>query len=146
MTVFVRFEGLSEAIGTLRKLPKELEHKTILRMSQVAYDEALAGADRHHKTGALRQSLYNREIPTGREVGHDTQRAPHAVFVQLGTRPHEISPKDKKALRWASGGEFIFASLVQHPGYIGDAYLISAATAAVREFRRIIDDIFKEQG
>lgn len=144
MTLFVKFDGLSEAAGTLRRLPEHLEKTTILRMSQVAFDEAQRGADRHNKTGALRQSLFNRAIPTGREVGHDGQRAPHAIFVQLGTRPHEIRPKNKKALRWAAGGQFIFAGKVNHPGYRGDAYLINAATLAVREFSSILDQALKE--
>ena len=144
MTLFVKFEGLSEVTGSLRRLPEHLEKSTILKMSQVAYDEAQKGAGRHVKTGALFQSLFNRAIPNGREVGHDTQRAPHAIFVQLGTRPHEIRPKNKKALRWASGNGFVFSKVVKHPGYIGDAYLINAATLAVREFSRILDESLKE--
>lgn len=144
MTLFVKFEGLAEVTGTLRRLPEHLERTTILRMSQVAYDEAQRGAERHNKTGALVQSLFNRAIPKGREVGHDGQRAPHAVFVQLGTRPHEIRPKNKKALRWSSGGQFFFAGKVNHPGYRGDAYLINAATLAVREFSAILTQSLKE--
>lgn len=144
MSLFIKFEGLSEASGTLRRLPAALEKKTILRLSQVAYDEAQRGAGRHNKTGALFQSLFNRAIPNGREVGHDPQRAPHAIFVLLGTRPHVIRPKNKKALRWASGGRFFFAGKVNHPGYRGDAYLINAATLAVREFSKILDQALKE--
>jgi len=144
MTLFVKFEGLSEVTGSLRRLPEHLEKSTILKMSQVAYDEAQKGAGRHVKTGALFQSLFNRAIPNGREIGHDPQRAPHAIFVQLGTRPHEIRPKNKKTLRWASGNGFVFAKVVKHPGYIGDAYLINAATLAVREFSRILDESLKE--
>lgn len=144
MSLFIKFEGLSEASGTLRRLPAALENKTILRLSQVAYDEAQRGAGRHNKTGALFQSLFNRAIPNGREVGHDPQRAPHAIFVLLGTRPHVIRPKNKKALRWASGGRFFFAGKVNHPGYRGDAYLINAATLAVREFSKILDQALKE--
>lgn len=144
MSLFIKFEGLSEAAGTLRRLPEALEKKTILRMSQVGYDEAQRGAGRHNKTGALFQSLFNRAIPKGREVGHDPRRAPHAVFVQLGTRPHVILPNKKKALRWASGGRFFFAGKVNHPGYRGDAYLINAATLAVREFSKILDQALKE--
>ena len=144
MTLFVKFEGLSEVTGSLKRLPVALEKSTILKMSQVAYDEAQKGAGRHVKTGALFQSLFNRAIPNGREIGHDQQRAPHAIFVQLGTRPHEIRPKNKKALRWASGNGFVFAGKVNHPGYIGDAYLINAATLAVREFGRILDESLKE--
>lgn len=144
MTIFVKFTGLSDVTGTLQRLPAEFEHQTILRMSQAAYDVAQVGAGRHNKTGALFQSLYNRSIPNGREVGHDTARAPHAVFVNLGTRPHEIRPSKKKALRWASGGGFFFAGKVNHPGYRGDAYLIEAATQAVRQFASIVDAAFKE--
>jgi hypothetical protein len=144
-SLFIRFEGLSEVTGTLRRLPERLERTTILRLSQVAYDEAQRGAGRHVKTGALFQSLYNRAIPTGREVGHDPDRAPHAVFVQLGTRPHEIRPRRKKALRWPSAGKFQFAGRVRHPGYGGDAYLLRAATLAVQEFSRILDSALEEQ-
>lgn len=144
MSLFVKFDGLSEATGTLRRLPAALEKTTILRMSQVAYDEAQRGAGRHNRTGALVQSLFNRAIPKGREIGHDGQRAPHAIFVQLGTRPHVILPNKKKALRWATGGKFFFAGKVNHPGYRGDAYLINAATLAVREFSSILDQALKE--
>ena len=145
MTLFIKFEGLSDAVGTLRRLPAGLEKTTINRMSQVAYDEAQRGAGRHNKTGALFQSLFNRPIPNGREIGHDPYRAPHAIFVQLGTRPHEIRPKNKKALRWSGGGKFFFAGKVNHPGYIGDGYLFNAATLAVREFASIVDKALKEQ-
>ena len=143
----IRIAGLSEAVGTLRGLPPALERTTLLRMSQIAYDAAQRGAGRHSKpggSGALFQSLHNRSIPKGREVGHDPQRAPHALFVNLGTRPHEIRPKNKKALRWAGGGLFHFAKVVKHPGYRGDAYMIAAATEAVREFRAIVDQAMRE--
>lgn len=142
--VFIRFSGLSDATGTIQRMPAEFEHQTILAMSQRAYDVAQVGAGRHNRTGALFQSLYNRSIQGGREVGHDLERAPEALFINLGTRPHEIRPKTKKALRWAAGGRFIFAGKVNHPGYRGDAYLIEAATQAVREFREIVDKAFKE--
>jgi hypothetical protein len=144
MTIFVRFNGLSEAQGTLRALPAHLERQTILRMAQRAFDVAEAGAARHNKTGALLQSLFNRPVPKGREIGHDLQRAPHAVFVQFGTRPHTIRPRRRKALRWAAGGRFIFAGRVDHPGYRGDAYLTLAATQALREFAAIVDQALKE--
>jgi hypothetical protein len=143
----VRVAGISGAIISIRTLPPTLERATILRMSQIAYDAAQRGAGRHSKpggTGALFQSLYNRSIPKGREVGHDPQRAPHALFVNLGTRPHEIRPKNKKALRWAGAGMFHFAKVVNHPGYRGDAYVVAAADTALREFRAIVDQATKE--
>ena len=144
---YVRIAGLTDAIGTINGIPQKLERSVLLQMSQVAYDTAQRGAGRHSKaggTGALLQSLFNRVIPKGREVGHDTRRAPHALFINLGTRPHIIEPKNKKALRWAGGGKFFFAKRVKHPGYRGDAYMIEAATEAIRAFRGIVDRGMKD--
>jgi hypothetical protein len=144
MSIFVRFEGLPWAQRELTKLPKDLEGAVIQRLAQIAYDEAEAGAARHNRTGALAQSLFNRAVPGGREVGHDTRRAPQALFVNLGTRPHEIRPKDKKVLRWASGGRYFFSKFVKHPGYVGDPYLERAADAAVRQFVAVVDAALRE--
>mgnify|MGYP001005245243 CR=1 FL=1 len=88
----------SKLIQSLRSISDNTERLTILQMSQVAYDDMQAGAGRHNKTGALFRSVYNRSIPKGREVGHDPGQAPHAIFVVMGTRPHEIRPKNKKAV------------------------------------------------
>jgi hypothetical protein len=89
--------------------------------------------------------VFNRAIPNGREVGHDGQRAPHAEFVLFGTRPHIIRPKDKKALRWVSGNGFVFARVVNHPGYLGDNYLETAATDAIKAMPGIVDQAIKGQ-
>lgn len=143
----IRINGLTDAIGTLR-IPSEMSRSVILQMSQIAYDSAQRGAQRHTRqggTGALLQSLFNRRTPTGgREVGHDGQRAPHALFVNAGTRSHIIEPRNKKALRWSGGGRYFFAKRVHHPGYRGDAYVIEAATEAVRLFRNIVDQSLRD--
>ena len=140
MTITLRLSGLSEATGTLRGLMPHLTHKTILDLSQVAFDDAFIGAGRHRKTGALVQSLFNRAVPGGRFVGHDLRRAPQAEWVNFGTRPHVIMPKNRRALRWSAGGRFFFAGKVNHPGYIGDAYIFNAARVAVQQFARILDN------
>lgn len=143
----IRIAGLNDAIGYINGVPGKLSRSVLLQMSQIAYDVAERGADRHTKTGgtgALRQSLFNRAIPKGREVGHDPQRAPHALFVNFGTRPHVIEPKNRKALRWAGGGKFFFAKRVNHPGYRGDAYIVEAAIEAIRLFRAAVDEGMKD--
>ena len=144
MAVQILIQGLSEAVGTLPQLPKNIERLTLLRMSQIVFDESYRGASRHSKKGDLLASLYNRAIPNGREVGHDPQRAPHAIFVNAGTRPHVILPKNKKALRWVSGNGFVFAGKLNHPGYIGDAYMLNALTIALQQFRQIVDDATRD--
>lgn len=144
MPIRVIVNGIDTVIPELRELPQTVERTVLLRMSQVAYDSAQRGIDRHHKTGALRRSLYNRAIPKGREVGNDPQAAQHARFVHWGTRQHDIRPKNKRALRWASGNGFVFARVVHHPGYRGDPYLLAAADDAIRQFASIVDVAFKE--
>lgn len=144
MAIQIRVNGIDAAKGQLRSLPEAIEASVIRQMAQIAYDSAERAADKHSKTGALRQSIYTRPIPGGREVGHDLQRAPHAVFVHWGTRPHVITPSKKKALRWPAGGAFAFAKRVNHPGYRGDAYLARAADDAVRQFAAIVDRALKE--
>lgn len=138
-----RIIGTDAVKSDLLALPDKLRREVVLKMSQIAYDTAHAGADKHTDTGALVQSLYNRAIPNGREVGHDTERAPHAIFVHWGTRPHTIRPKNKKALRWAAGGKFAFAQQVNHPGYAGDAWMVRAADEAVKAFASIVDQAIK---
>ena len=144
MAIRVIVSGVDTVIPELRELPKTAERTVLARMSQVAYDSAQKSIDTHHKTGALRRSLYNRTIPNGREVGNDPLAAPHAKFVHWGTKPHDIRPKNKSALRWVSGSAFVFSRVVHHPGYRGDPYLLAAADNAIRQFSALVDASFKE--
>lgn len=50
-----------------------------------------------------------------------------AVYQHEGTRAHIIVPRNKTALRFATGGQFVFTKRVQHPGIKADPYLFRAA-------------------
>lgn len=92
-------------------------------------------AAKHNKKGALVRSIYKTRMADGSwELGHDPRVAPHALFVHWGTKKHDIRPKNKKTLRWASGGAFHFAKVVHHPGNKPDKWLERAATAAPQIF------------
>ena len=140
MGVTIRIGDIARTMDNV----KTLDSRTVQLLAQFAFDESQRGAGRHSKTGALFQSLYNRNTGNGRAVGHDTGRAPHAEFVLLGARPHDIKPNKKKALRWASGGKFFFSKLVHHPGNRADPYLFQAGDAALRNFSAFVDKAFKE--
>lgn len=133
-----------DAVRTMQNVAPIVEKRTIFRLAQHTFDESQKGAGRHNKTGALLQSLYNRPTGSGRAVGHDTQRAPHAEFVLLGARPHKIVPNKRKALRWAKGGKFFFAKVVNHPGNKADPYLFMAGDAALRQFATFVDQSLRE--
>ena len=140
----ITVSGLKELFVDLGKLPDAMQDGVMRRMSQIAYDNAQSGAGKHIQTGALFQSVFNRQVTGGRAVGHDRARAPHAPFVIQGTVPHTIRPKNKKALRWAGPNGFIFAKAVQHPGYRGDPYMVSAADKALAQFQTILDKALQE--
>ena len=76
--------------------------------------------------------------------------AGYAAHVELGTRPHLIVPKARKALRFAVGGNarlsgsprkgapVIFAKRVRHPGTRAKPYMLPGAQRAVAAIRDII--------
>jgi len=158
MAISVEVSGAKELIAELRDLPEAFQKPVINKLSAVAYDSALKGAGRHVVTGALFQSLDNRPITGGREVGHDPNRAPQALWVNFGTKRHWIGPKDKKALRWVppslvgptnpnlkgKGGGFAFSKGHWHPGYRGDPYMVQAKDDALAQFSTIVDKTLKE--
>lgn len=143
MTISVRITGLDGIAVELGRLGPDLAQRVILDMSQIAYLSTVAGADRHHKTGALRQSAFNDPITNGRAVGHDLNRAPHALFILFGTKDHRVQPREKKALRWASGGKFFFSKGHMVKGIRADDYMETAAQDAVRAMPGIVDRALK---
>lgn len=54
---------------------------------------------------------------------------PVASMIHQGTKAHAIFPKNRKRLRWATGGGFAFAKGVWHPGTKPDPFLYDALRA-----------------
>lgn len=65
------------------------------------------------RTGKLRQSIQIRILNQKVIIGPDTD---YANFVEFGTAPHEIKPKNKKALAFRVGGKTVIVKSVHHPG------------------------------
>lgn len=140
--------GTEELQAKLHALPDEIRQRALAGMAQAAHSSAFTGADKHTKTGALIHSLKMGPFADGWEIGHNLQVARHALFVHWGTRPHTITPRRKKVLRWPSGSGgntgFVFARFVKHPGYKGDPWLVRAGDAAVSAFDGIVAKIQRE--
>jgi len=136
----LNIEGLDAVRERFARLVPEVKQHVLNGMAQVAYNTAQRQVDTHTQTGALARSLRLRpEGDSAWVIDHNLQHAHYALFVHWGTRKHPIFPKDKKALRWASGGKFIFAKFVkEHPGHKGDPWLVKAADEAVRQFDAIV--------
>ena len=93
------------------------------------------------KTGNLGRSIHIGAVsPTRAET---VASANYALFVELGTKPHIIRPKNKKVLAWAadgsarlsgavrSGGKVRFAKRVRHPGTKAQPFMVPGARKAV---------------
>jgi hypothetical protein len=102
----------------------------------------------HRKTGTLGRSIQPRSVQATEALVVAT--ANYAAYVELGTRAHEITPKARKALRWAATGAGArlsgtprkaaqrgelggvrFAKRVHHPGTRPYPYLLPGAQKAV---------------
>lgn len=78
--------------------------------------------------------------------------ANYAAYVELGTRPHDIVPRSKKALRFAvgsgatlagkprKGASVVFAKRVHHPGTKPKPFMVPGARNAVEQvgFKEVI--------
>lgn len=125
-------QAVRDRLVRIGSSPRKVLDQAIVDVEDYIRDEAA----KHQRTGALVASVYKRRITDGWELGHDPRRAPHALFVHWGTKPHKIRPRRKKALRWPSGGAgFVFARGVNHPGYRGDPWLTRAAARAPQMFQ-----------
>ena len=79
------------------------------------------------RTGALRASLHMRHMrdPRGQQLWIGSQLN-YALAHHEGTKPHVITPKSGKMLRFVSRGQVVYAHSVNHPGTKANRYLADA--------------------
>lgn len=166
MRLEVTLTGTEAIRDQFARLNRAAQFKAMAKTSQELYDYVERESDKHTKpgttSGALFQSVFQKREGETFIIGNDLQRAPHALFVHDGTRPHEIRGKkmaprkivpgkgfkalggifrkwymlDQKMLRFSIGNRFVFARSVKHPGYKGDPWLKRAAAIAPAIFER----------
>lgn len=82
-------------------------------------EAASGGGDKEGVLSVSRMNLVVANLKLG-DIYFAANGAEYAVFVEFGTRPHDIRPKDKMALHWdtgfAGGKVGHFAKVVHHPG------------------------------
>lgn len=79
------------------------------------------------RTGKLRDSIRVKNLGDSIEIG--PEGADYGVYVQYGTPPHDIRPKNAKALRFEINGKTVFATVVHHPGTKPNPFATRAAQA-----------------
>ena len=93
-------------------------------------------------TGKLRASITS-EV-TGFKEGAVGTNTEYAMPVEYGSRPHDIRPKDKKALAFEKGGENVVVKRVKHPGNKAQPFLEPAFMVGGRVARKNFDQAVTE--
>ncbi len=97
----------------------------------------------HRKTGNTGRSIHLVSATAQKAV---TEAGGAASYLEFGTKPHTITPKAAKALRFAAspggarlsgaprkGAAVVFAKVVHHPGTKPYPFMVPGAVAAVQQ-------------
>jgi len=65
---------------------------------------------------SLTSQMWDLDIVDDNTFKFSNPRGDIVLFLEEGTKPHIITPKNKKSLRWKKGNKEFFAKKVNHPG------------------------------
>lgn len=136
----------AKAAAFMNDLPKVVR-RSVLDAAKAGERAAVAAAP--HRTYRLRNQIEGRMVSTS-EASAEAElisAAEYSSFVNDGTRPHVIRPRNAAVLAFDRGGSPVFARRVQHPGTAAqpfmkagedaaDEVLQSAATAGVTQLSK----------
>lgn len=111
--------------------------KILRRMVRLAIkDSTLSVAEYagdHHRfisrTGNLERAIQTKVTDDRGIVYLDENIANYAQAIHQGARPRVIVPRNRMALRWVDGSNFVFAKRVKWPGIRPDPFLYQALEA-----------------
>ena len=129
-------------LAVAERSPALANEATVLALGKSAREVQVLARAKHRfrtKTGMLEKAVDYEVDKTEMEatVSLDESVASYAPWVHDGTKPHQILPRAKKALRWTSGGKFVFAKSVWHPGTKKDQFLYAAGKNALPKINQI---------
>ena len=139
ITVEVMREGLN--IELLGRLFDRIIERFIERLASHA-EEVMRGKA-PERTGRLKKSIRKSVRPNRAVVGPSI---PYAVYVEYGTRPHEIRPVRARALRFEVEGRIVFAARVWHPGTRPQPFIRETAEQIREEVSEVFRDVFVSEG
>jgi hypothetical protein len=95
------------------------------------------------KTGFLRESIVTKANTDGFTV---FPTASYANFVDQGTKPHAIFPREARVLRWyGPSGAPVFSKFAQHPGTRGVFFVQQTGEAMLEVLRQLYVMIWREK-
>ena len=118
----------------LRVFGGEIKNDVVPGLVKTAadYAEALMSAKAPVRSGRLLGSI--RKIVSGNEavIG---PTVPYAVYIEYGTRPHEIHPVRARVLAFEVAGKMVFTPIVHHPGTKPNPFIRETAEAVLEKIR-----------
>jgi hypothetical protein len=118
-------------MASFNKVIEQIGEDILDRKAKAVMGEAqnLAATRLKVKTGKYRGSFKIVKSRLKREV---VNTAPHALYVEKGTRPHTIKAKEK-SLRFNVGNRTVYAKQVRHPGTKPRNILKDALRSGIRK-------------
>ena len=149
----ISVSGIDGAVNNIGKFARHFTEDVLVGVTEDIYKNAHRNIKPHTKIGRLENNLnfrIQKKAMTAQVFIEDTGMMTkwrggtnYALFVHFGTKKHPITPRNKKALRWSSGGKFWFSKGHEHPGYKGDPFMTNAAKETMRNIDKIFDRAFK---
>jgi len=116
MILHIKIQGLEE-LSFLPEKAKRAAKKAIKVAGKEYYDQIHNDIDKGNsftpRTGNLQQSITIRYEEYKAIIGTHKE---YAKYVEFGTRPHKIKPKNARFLTIPNGDGFLFVKEVNHPG------------------------------
>lgn len=136
--MFIEASATLRGLTTLERRILDVARMQLYEVVRVALRSAQETTLFRDRTGALRSKLGI--VDTGAFEKRVVSRARHSIFIENGTRAHEIRPKNAKLLRFTVGGQTVFARKVQHPGTAKRPFMENAARAGGQAARILFDE------
>jgi len=139
ITVEVKREGLN--IEALCRMFSRVIERFIAQLAERT--EEVMHEKAPERTGRLKKSIRKNVKPYKAVIG---PAVPYAVYVEYGTRPHEILPVHARALRFEVAGRVVFAARVHHPGTRPQPFVRETAEQIREDAPEIFHDVFVSEG
>jgi len=111
----IEIKGLNQLQEAIQKSPVMVKKElTSAIKTSVNIIRPIMRGEAPNKTGKLSRNIYARASGLRGEIGPNLDITPYAIWVNSGTGPYIIRPKNKKALYWK--GALHPVRKVNHPG------------------------------
>jgi hypothetical protein len=137
-------DDAGELLALIADVDRQLadaRRESVARAVSAGADEARTNHRFQNRTGATVAGIqgYVAAATQAEVVGVIESLADTSVFLNEGTRPHELVPKNAKALRFETDGQVVFAARAQHPGTDADPFFDHGVERAEEVFFEELD-------